>query len=83
MKITIYGKAKCKFCDLTKRTLKRQEIPFLYVDLLLNENWRNDDNTGAAAFYHFENNELLPVIKIDNNFYNQKDAIKFIREARK
>lgn len=77
---TIYGKDNCKYCDLTKQLLTKEEMPYKYYDYLsLTEETRKtlrestNQKTLPMVFYNSEfigsYEDLLNLVTYVKQFY--------------
>lgn len=76
MEIKVYGSEECPYCRRLKKYFKMLRIPFEYVDVDLSEN--------EKEYYDVINtlgHQMIPVIKIDNEFLSPDKEFESIGEA--
>ena len=76
--ITMYSRENCESCKKIEERLKKRNIEFVKegVDYYLSphEGWREDGSADILAALLLNDNNL-PVFKLDNEFYTDKEAL--------
>lgn len=82
MKIKVYGKKRCPNCAAAKDELRRLALPFedVQIDNVMDyhESWKTDGTPQVLAAYAAYDAEL-PIIQIDDDFFNYSRAIQRLR----
>jgi len=76
MEIKIYGSNECPYCNKLKKYLKVLRVPFMYVDVDLEENEKE-----YFEVINTVGHQMIPVIKIDGNFMSPDKDFESIPEA--
>ena len=87
MNITIYGRQGCGICDRFKQHVKDFGFEYEFADFDEYTDWekgiwRDRDVCRVLAAYRFINDEHLPVINIDNQFYSYAQAMSILKKEK-
>lgn len=73
MEIVIYGKENCPLCEKAKKLVEKAGHKYKYEAAeyftSYHEGWREDGSVEVKAFSELTSGHL-PIIKIDNKFYD-------------
>lgn len=82
MNIVIYTKAGCGICESVKKKLALFDLPYETKDIefftAYHEGWRDDGSAETLARYA-RMDKHLPLIKIDDKWYDYPGAMKFLK----
>jgi glutaredoxin len=86
MEIIVYGKKKCGKCEAAKDKLTRMGFSYISKDLdyftSLHDGWRTDGSVQIRAESSFLE-ETVPMICIDDRFFDYPTAMKFLKNHKK
>jgi hypothetical protein len=83
--VEVFGKYNCDVCERFKSRVEKMgfDYKFDYVDkyTVHHDGWREDGSIGILAALEL-NNGIVPIARIDNEYYNYAKAIKKLKEIK-
>jgi len=84
-KVTLYSKQNCGLCSAAKDKLSRLGVEYQVRDIdyitSLHDGWREDGSIDVMAGHSTINNHI-PMIQIDDRYYNYTGAMKELKRGR-
>ena len=78
MKIIVFGREGCIFCEAAKEKLQLLGLSYDYIDIEHpGEDWRDSGAVDALAWYHLR--LTLPAVRVDGVFMDYPEAMKFLK----
>ena len=81
MTIAVYSKAGCGKCVSAKEKIRLMKLEYQEHDIEYHtrhhDGWRTDGSVEVLSAYH--GMDTLPLIRIDNRFYDYVDAMKVLK----